>query len=196
MSLNVLLRPIQSRPAFMLCVIALLSQNTIFKYHEWHWDSVVRYVSMAVLYSYVLTWLVWYGKNKVLKIVFYSFLLLVCLVNFFLYFHFKSSISPNMLLLIAETNANEAAEFFSMYILKYQYEVPFIIWCSDSFIKTHENLVSSVRKSLNRPLSLDNVCQLLFHLGAVRTPAYHPDRDIISSSYQCPPRIVNDRRVH
>ena len=576
MLMNILLRPILCYPAFMLCVIALLLQNTIFKYHEWHWDSVVRYVSMAVLYSYVLTWLVWYGKNKVLKIVFYSFLLLVCLVNFFLYFHFKSSISPNMLLLIAETNANEAAEFFSMYIfsfrtfwsfcllfvaigmilvveryelllskwisghrrlsmalrwliillltmgliahgsylsllqcrstvdvdewvtekhavpmdnisnlffcvydlnlareeqslaveatkkyvnlmdmldnsdsidvvvvigesyikwhselygyglhttpymkkeqeegnlyaftdvlapfnttskvlrnvfscnslgyqenwfdypffpalfkragyrvlfwdnqydsssresfdfslnsylhnpdissisydavnertydldgdmlqsfwksymktrgvhtlsilhmmgqhiayynrfphkapyhhftkdsilrhepwmtdekrqliadydnatyyndavlkrifdfyrqrnaivvyfsdhgeevydyqnhagrrheklvdgnlLKYQYEVPFIIWCSDSFIKTHENLVSSVRKSLNCPLSLDNVCQLLFHLGAVRTPAYHPDRDIISSSYQCPPRIVNDRRVH
>ena len=78
------------------------------------------------------------------------------------------------------------------YELKYQFEVPFMIWCSDKYIATHQKEVVSIQQSLNNPLSIDNTCQLLLRLGGIRTKHYRPTLDILSNEYHCPPRIVND----
>ena len=77
-------------------------------------------------------------------------------------------------------------------VLKYEYCVPFMIWCSDKFKESNEALIERIKKAVRKPLSLDNVCHLFFCLGHVNTPLYKSERDVLDSSYHCPPRIVND----
>ena len=78
-------------------------------------------------------------------------------------------------------------------LIRYQFEVPFMVWCSDTYIKKNSKVVEQLVRAVNRPLMLDNVCHLLFHIGRIRTQYYHLERDILDDAYRCPPRIVNDR---
>lgn len=77
-------------------------------------------------------------------------------------------------------------------ILRYQYAVPFMIWCSDEFKRGNETVIEQIKDAVNKPLMLDNVCHLLFSLAKIDTPYYIQSRDILDSAYSCPPRIVND----
>lgn len=77
-------------------------------------------------------------------------------------------------------------------VLRWQYSVPFLVWCSDRFRSHYPDLVKRLTAAAARPLMLDNVCQLLFSLARLQTPYYIPRRDILSDDYQCPPRIIND----
>lgn len=47
--------------------------------------------------------------------------------------------------------------------------------------------------SLTKPLMLDNLCHLLFHLGGVKTCYYIPERDVLSEKYNCPARLINGK---
>lgn len=78
-------------------------------------------------------------------------------------------------------------------LLRYQFEVPFIIWCSDTYIKKNPDVIKQLKRAVSKPFMLDNVCHLLFHLGQIQTPYYHYERDILDERYVCPPRIVNDK---
>ena len=75
--------------------------------------------------------------------------------------------------------------------LKYQFEVPFVIWCSDIYQKRHASTVSKLREVANRPFMIDKVCHLLFHLGEVNTKYYQHQLDILNIDYQCGKRICN-----
>lgn len=77
-------------------------------------------------------------------------------------------------------------------ILKYQYEIPFMIWCSNSYIDQHKNFMKKLVRSLNKPYMIDNLSHLLFDVGNVSTPYYKSSCDIISNNYKCLPRIVQD----
>ena len=73
------------------------------------------------------------------------------------------------------------------------YEIPFIIWCSDKFITKHSEIITDIKNSINKPGMLDNVGQLMFHLGGMTegNPFYIKRRDILSETYKCPPRITD-----
>ena len=77
-------------------------------------------------------------------------------------------------------------------VIRWQYMVPFLVWCSDKYEASHPEIVSQLSQAVNRPAMLDNVCQLLFHLSGLKTPWYHPERDLISPDYHCPKRLIND----
>ena len=77
-------------------------------------------------------------------------------------------------------------------VIRWQYMVPFLVWCSDQYEARHPETVSQLSQAVNRPAMLDNVCQLLFHLSGLKTPWYHQDRDILSPDYHCPKRLIND----
>lgn len=74
--------------------------------------------------------------------------------------------------------------------MKYQFEIPFFIWCSDIYIKKNPNTVSQIKAAINRPFSSDNLCHLLFHIGQIKTKQYKAERDLLSPSYNCPPRLI------
>lgn len=78
-------------------------------------------------------------------------------------------------------------------VLRWQYAVPFVVWCSDTYKRKHPKVVTQLSKYCNRPLMLDNVCHLLFHLSGLNTKYYRSSRDILSSSYICPPRLINEQ---
>lgn len=77
-------------------------------------------------------------------------------------------------------------------MIKYQYEIPFVIWCSDEYKKQYPDKIEAIKASLNKPFTSDNICHLLFNLGCVKTKYYIPDRDIINNKYKCPPIKIND----
>ena len=75
-----------------------------------------------------------------------------------------------------------------LYDVPYFYEIPFMIWCSDKYVKQHPDIVESIRKSVDKPLMSDNLCHLLMRLGGVKSVCYQNNRDVLSPQYQCPPR--------
>ena len=79
-------------------------------------------------------------------------------------------------------------------LLSHQYAVPLTVWCSDQYQRQHPDVVTRLSRSVQRPLMSDNICQLLFGLaGLTEQPYYHAQRDVLSPSYRCGRRIVNER---
>ncbi len=77
----------------------------------------------------------------------------------------------------------------SLYI-KYQFEIPFVIWCSDKFKEKNQDVMKSIEESLSEPFMIDDVCHLFFHLGKIQTEYYHPERDILSSKHVRKDRMI------
>lgn len=80
-------------------------------------------------------------------------------------------------------------------VLRWQYMVPFMVWCSDKYAATHPEKIEQLRSATDRPAMLDNVCQMLFHLSGLNTPYYHEERNVLSPDYICPKRIINETLV-
>lgn len=76
--------------------------------------------------------------------------------------------------------------------LKYQFKVPFVIWCSDKYKALHPDIVRRIKASLNRPFMTDNTCHLLFDLAGLKTIYYRPERDLISPKFKPSKRILNN----
>lgn len=75
-------------------------------------------------------------------------------------------------------------------VLKYQYDVPFVVWCSETYKKNNSDVVESISKAVNRPFMLDNVCNMLFNLGGISTSYYRENLDLISPNYYCRERYL------
>ena len=76
--------------------------------------------------------------------------------------------------------------------LKYQYEIPMVLWCSDQFMDTHPAIMENIRKAVLRPFSSDNVPQLLMGLSGIRSSFYEPEKDVLSNQYECGIRTVQN----
>ena len=76
--------------------------------------------------------------------------------------------------------------------LRYQFEVPFVIWCSEKYKAFHPDVIQRIKASLNRPFMTDNTCHLLFDLSGIKTTYYRPERDPISPKFKPSKRIVNN----
>lgn len=69
-------------------------------------------------------------------------------------------------------------------ILKYQYEIPFMIWCSKTYQERYPEKVKAIKSALDNPFMIDNTCQILFNLAGISSAYYHKERNPISSSFQ------------
>lgn len=78
-------------------------------------------------------------------------------------------------------------------LLESQYEIPFVIWCSDTYIKNNPKVIFSIKRSLYKPFKSDNLCHLLFHIGKVKTKYYKEEDDLLSEKYRCLKRIVYNK---
>ena len=74
--------------------------------------------------------------------------------------------------------------------LKYQFEVPFMIWTSDRYKASHADICADLVSATHRPMLLDDLCQILFRLGNVKTSYYHPQRDVTHRLYQSHKRLI------
>ena len=74
--------------------------------------------------------------------------------------------------------------------LKYQYDVPFIIWCSKSYADKNQNVINQIRKAKDIPFMTDLIGQMLLGLGEISTKYYYQERDLLNNHYSPFKRIV------
>lgn len=75
-------------------------------------------------------------------------------------------------------------------VIKYQYEVPFFVWCSNKYIANNHTKYLNIIKSKGKPFSIDNVAHFLFDVADVNTPYYVNKYNPLSDSYKCEKRYV------
>lgn len=78
--------------------------------------------------------------------------------------------------------------------LKCQYEVPFMIWCSDEYMRRNPDVVGQIKAAMHRPFRTDDICQVVFHLARLRTAYYKKQCDLLSTSYQTYDRVVGEEQ--
>lgn len=76
--------------------------------------------------------------------------------------------------------------------LKNIHNIPFTIWCSDKYIKSHETTVNSIKDATERPFMTDNLCHLMFNLGDIISNYYIAERDPISPQFKPRKRLIED----
>lgn len=81
-------------------------------------------------------------------------------------------------------------------MLKYQYEVPFIIWCSDIYKKKNPNTIERIEQAVNHPFSIDNICNMLFNIGGITTSYYRDYLDILNPAYKCEYRLIKGEYIY
>ena len=74
--------------------------------------------------------------------------------------------------------------------LKYQYEIPLYIWCSNKYKETNSAKIESLKQSLNKKMMSDNIYNTLFSLCDLKTKYYKPKRDVLNPKYNIKDRIV------
>lgn len=74
--------------------------------------------------------------------------------------------------------------------LRYQYEIPFYIWCSDTYKKKNKDKILSIQQATNKRIMTDNVYNILFYLSDIQTKYYRQERDALSTKYNIKDRIV------
>lgn len=78
--------------------------------------------------------------------------------------------------------------------LKYQYNIPMVVWCSDKFMKLYPEKTTSIKKAINKPFLSSNISQMLLSLASIKTPFYREDKDILNKQYQCGKRIIQNKK--
>ena len=77
--------------------------------------------------------------------------------------------------------------------IKYIYQIPFMIWCSDSYIHNNPNLVRYIESAQDKPFMIDNLCHLLFDLGSIKTKYYNTERNVLSPLFEPQRRIIANK---
>lgn len=75
--------------------------------------------------------------------------------------------------------------------LKYQYDIPFVLWCSDSYKNKHPEIVENIKNAIDRPFMSDNLCHMLFKVGGINTTYYRDTLDLLSPAYRCYRRLIH-----
>jgi heptose-I-phosphate ethanolaminephosphotransferase len=68
-------------------------------------------------------------------------------------------------------------------MVRQEFEVPFWIWCSHSYIIGNPDIFKEILSARNRPFMTDNIAQLLVFLGGISCPDYKPGNNPISPVY-------------
>ena len=76
--------------------------------------------------------------------------------------------------------------------LKYQYEIPLVVWFSKSFMARHTDIVKAIRQAKDKPFMSDNICQILFHVSKLQTTWHRPNRCPLCAQYQPKQRIIGN----
>ena len=68
-------------------------------------------------------------------------------------------------------------------VCKYQFEIPFMIWMSDSYRRNRPDVAAQVAGSLDRPFSSDDLSHLLLDLAGIRCRWYDPTRSLVGELF-------------
>ena len=68
-------------------------------------------------------------------------------------------------------------------VCKYQFEIPFMIWMSDTYRRNRPDVAAQVAGALDRPFSADDLSHLLLDLAGIRCRWYDPARSLIGERF-------------
>lgn len=74
--------------------------------------------------------------------------------------------------------------------LFFEYQVPFMVWCSNTFIRKHPDTIDAIKKAENKPLMSDILFNTLFNVAGIQTDIYRQEDDVLHQSYQSRKRII------
>lgn len=117
-----LISPIVEEFPFFFVFVLLFEANLIgvpislyFNYDPIWATGFLKLLGTLFVYAYLLTFIVYYAKSRTLKYFLLFVLFFLYGMNSFLQLNFGYKISPNVLLLIVETNGREAMEFAHLF---------------------------------------------------------------------------------
>ena len=118
--MNKVLQPIINNiPLFIISILLLGGFDVAYQQYLFHEIDTVgivmaygEIITMATLICYIS----WVLRKLHLKVFFYIFLFLIYTINLYLTYAYSTDITPNILLILAETNNKEVSGFFSTII--------------------------------------------------------------------------------
>ena len=78
--------------------------------------SMLRFFSISLVYSFFLTYIVYYSRKKLIKVFFYIIAVTLLCIDVFLFISTHAIISTNSFLLLSETNWEETKGFLLTYL--------------------------------------------------------------------------------
>ncbi len=115
-------RPVRHEIVFFTFMLMMLAVKTVIELTRMsytpknflcEWD----YFTLSVLIAYLCTLVVYLTRSKWIRSIFFFVAFALFALCMFLLFVFGLNLSPQVMLLIGETNAKESAEFFETYFL-------------------------------------------------------------------------------
>ena len=75
----------------------------------------------------------------------------------------------------------------------YEFEIPFWIYCSQKYIRTHRDIYRQIRAAKDKRYMTDALPHLLLYLAGIETPTYREEYNILSPKYnEMRPRILKN----
>ena len=76
-------------------------------------------------------------------------------------------------------------------LAKYEFEIPFWIWCSQTYIARHPDIYRQILNARNRRFMTDALPHLLLYLAGIKAKSYREENNLISPKYdESRPRIL------
>lgn len=72
---------------------------------------------------------------------------------------------------------------YSPEMIANEFEIPFWIWCSDSYIKKHPIILEQIKEARNRPFMTDDIPHLLLYLAGIQYKDYKESKNVISPRF-------------
>jgi heptose-I-phosphate ethanolaminephosphotransferase len=67
--------------------------------------------------------------------------------------------------------------------IKYQYQVPFMIYVSKMYKDRHPEIVRRIEEAVRRPFMTDDLSHLVLGISGIKTRWYEPERDLLSDQF-------------
>ena len=81
--------------------------------------------------------------------------------------------------------------------IKYQYQIPFLIYANQKFVEQNSNLVERIMEAQTLPFMADDVSHIILGISGVRCGWYNPNRDLLHDEYNAQRiRIIEDKQVY
>lgn len=79
-------------------------------------------------------------------------------------------------------------------LAKYEFEIPFWIWCSRKYVRKHPDIFRAVIEGRNKKLMIDALPHTLLYLGGIYAKDYNPRNNILSEEYdENRPRLLKGK---
>lgn len=82
-------------------------------------------------------------------------------------------------------------------IIKYQHEIPLVIYVSDRYKSAYPDVVKRIASAVDRPFSSDNIAHTIIGLSGINTKWYDKTRDLLHKDYDTlRPRRINTGQIY